>query len=150
MTRHAPISPAVNPAVRRRTRAGRVLLLGMLGLAAVAGCKSTTAANPGDLLGIAGTYNLVLVNAAPLPYNKGSAFIVRGRVIIHSSPTFDLIETDSTANGVSDVSTSGQWNISNNALTLKVDANTFYFGSLSGSQDTLRVQFNSVLETYVR
>jgi hypothetical protein len=146
------VPPSGPPTTRlpRTLRHGRALLVAALGLAAGGACGNNTATNPGDLLGIAGTYQLVQVNAAPLPYDKGTAFVVRGHAIIHGSPRYDLVETDSGPNANVDVTFSGVWNISNNALTLKDDNGSFYFGSLSGGQDTLRVQIESYLETFVR
>ena len=136
----------------QRTRARRLarrVIAGAAALAAAAACKNT-ATNPGDLLGIAGTYTLVQVNAASLPYQDGATFVVRGSLTIHSSPRYDLVETDSSAGATTNVTSSGQWNVSSNALTLKDDNGNFYFGNLTGGRDTVRVQLGTHLGTYVR
>lgn len=150
MTRHTPIPPSTNPPTGRQSSAGRALVLGMLGLAAVAGCVKTTAADPGNLLGIAGTYRLVQVNSSPLPFDKGNTFVVRGQAVIHGSPRFEITETDSTAGSTTQVTTAGGWSIANNALTFVADDGGLYLGALTGSQDTLRIQFDAYLQTYVK
>ena len=138
---------AAHPA--RRPRFARGLIAGAVALATAGACKNT-ATNPGDLLAIAGTFQLVAVNSSPLPYQDGNLFVVRGAVTIHSSPRYDLVETDSSAGSTSNVTSSGQWNISSNALTLKDDNGDVYFAVLAGNKDTLRVQLGNHLGTYIR
>ncbi len=131
-----------------RRRAG-VLFAAAAMLLAAGACKNT-ATNPGDLLGIAGTYQLVAVNALPLPYQDGNTFVVRGSLVIHGTPRYDLTETDNIAGSTTNFTSSGQWSASNNALVLKDDNGTDYFGALTGGRDTVRVQIGSHLGTYLR
>ncbi len=133
----------------RTTRLRRVGLAVAIALLAAGACKNT-ATNPGDLLGIAGTYRLVSVNASTLPFPDGNLFVVRGSLVIHSNPRYELTETDSAAGATSDVTSSGQWNVSNNALVLKGDDGSFYFGTLTGGRDSVLVQLGTHLGTYVR
>ncbi|MGH7668254.1 MAG: hypothetical protein ACRENQ_02075 [Gemmatimonadaceae bacterium] len=125
--------------------------MGVVGLATAGACRST-ATDPGNSLGLAGTYELVSVNTAPLPYQdpNDNTFVVRGSLVIHGSPRYDLVETDSAAGATSNLTSSGQWNVSSNALTLKGSDGTFYFGLIVGNKDTARVQLGTHLGTYVR
>jgi len=135
----------------RRPHPGRAWVAAALALAVGAGaCRSKAATSPGDLLGISGTFTLTAVNALPLPYQDGSTYVVRGALVIHNTPRYDLTETDSTAGAATDVKSSGQWTISNNAFTFLDDNGTLYLGALAGSGDTVHVQFGTHLGTYVK
>lgn len=146
--RTSPISRAHTPPSPRALGALFVALVGL----AVAGACRNTATDPGNSLGIAGTFQLRSVNGAPLPYQDpgSNTFVVRGSLVIHGSPRYDLIEIDSAAGATSTVTSSGQWNISSNALVLKADDGNDYFGVMSGTRDTVRVQLGAHLGTYVR
>lgn len=132
-------------------RALRALFVGVVGLTAASACRST-ATDPGNTLGLAGTFELVSVNTEPLPYldPSNNAFVVRGSFVIHGSPRYDLVETDSAAGTTNNVTSSGRWTITSNALTLMGDDGIYYFGSMAGNLDTVRVWLGTHLGTYVR
>lgn len=146
-----PASPADVPlrAQRRRPRP-RFLVVAALAAALSAACS--TATDPGTLLGIDGTFNLVAVNGSPIPYHDvdGGLYVVRGTFTIHNTSRYDFVETDSSSAGLSAVSSAGQWTISNNTLTLQGDDNNLYLATLSGLHDTLAVQIGTHLGTYVK
>ncbi len=146
ISRILPMAAACGPA---RARALRALVAGVTVLAAAAACRNA-ATSPGDALGISGTYQLVQVNAAPLPYQDGNTFVLRGSLTIYGTPRYDLAEVDSAAGATTTFRSSGQWNITSNAIVLKDSGGDDYFGSLSGNKDTVRVQVGTHLGTYVR
>lgn len=133
----------------------RALFVGVVGLTAASACMST-ATDPGNTLRLAGTFALVSVNTEPLPYldPSNNTFVVRGSFVIHGSPRYDLVETDSAGAGAggttSNVTSSGRWTITSNALTLMGDDGIYYFGTMVGNLDTVRVRLGTHLGTYVR
>ncbi len=144
-------SPSAAPC-RRRARRGHRMALGAVALAAAvaaAGCRST-ATDPGSLLAIAGTFHLVQVNGAPLPYLNGSTYIVRGTFVIQSSPRYTFTETDSAAGAATNFTSAGQWTITNNTLTMFDDNGELYVATLSQGADTARVQIGTHLDIFVK
>ena len=139
-----PVAP------RRRSAARLIAIAAALALVAVAACS--TATDPGALLNIDGTFKLVAVNGMPLTYHDpdSGVDVVRGTFTIHTTSRYDFAETDSSASGISTLSSSGQWTISNNTLTLLGDDHTLYLGTLSGHHDTLTTLIGAHVGTYVR
>ena len=96
--------------------------------------------------------SLLAVNGMPLTYHDpdSGVDVVRGTFTIHTTSRYDFAETDSSASGISTLSSSGQWTISNNTLTLLGDDHTLYLGTLSGHHDTLTTLIGAHVGTYVR
>lgn len=135
---------------RRSIRRAGALVLAALVLAAAA-CKSTT--NVGSVVPIAGNFLLVQVNASSLPYldQNLNTYVVRGSIDIKDNERYDFVETDSAGGVATDVTSSGYWVATGNAMALHDDNGTdVYVAALSAQWDTVRVQFNSHLGTFVR
>ncbi|MEP6493236.1 MAG: hypothetical protein ABJF01_11200 [bacterium] len=114
-------------------------------LVAASSCKFTSDATP---TGIPGTYRLATVDAAPLPFNLGATKTVRGQLDLQAAGHFTLTQTDSGAGGASNFSSSGTWNVTDNAITFKDDATSLLLGL--ALRDSVRVTYHFHDNLYVK
>ncbi|HTE46184.1 MAG TPA: hypothetical protein VK636_13115 [Gemmatimonadaceae bacterium] len=98
--------------------------------------------------GIPGTYRLTAVDAAPLPFNLGSAVTLRGQLDLRSGGQYTLTQTDSAAAGATNFSSSGTWSVTDNAITFHDDVSTLLLGL--ALRDSVRLTYHSHTNVYVR
>ncbi len=134
---------------RLQVRTRYFLLLGAAALAGLAGCNAAIS-NPARGVPVVGSYHLALVNGRPLPYDSGSTYTVRGTLNVKSDVTYSLSETDSSAAGLSTVTSNGRWSILAQQLTLIDNNSGVYTGTLSAQLDSISIGFNGHISMYAK
>jgi hypothetical protein len=115
-------------------------------LVLVASCSNVL--DPGPLSPV-GVYTLVRLDGGALPAPIGTGLTVRGAVELKTNSHYWLTQTDSAAGVPTDVSLSGSWNITDNALQLVADGGGLLLG-LIVSRDTIRMDYRGHQNVYVR
>jgi len=109
-------------------------------------CRSAVENAPGSVIG---SYTLVTVDAAPLPFHGTAAFTVRGTVNLRNDGRYTLTQADSAAAGtVSNISAAGHWSLQENALALIDDTGPLQLAVVL--IDTLRMSYRGHENVYVR
>ncbi len=130
-------------------RTGFLLLIAAAAVAALAACMNNPA-NPAKGFPVVGTYRLALVNGSPLPYDSGGTYTLSGNLDVKSDVTYTLSETDSSSAGKTTFSSSGQWSVFAQQLTL-IDANSgVYIGTLSAQLDSVTITVNGHTSEYAK
>jgi hypothetical protein len=99
-----------------------------------------------------GTYPLVTVEFSPLPYRGASAITLRGSLVLTSGAGYTLTQTDSALTAAAPVEfrSTGHWSLTDNALVLHDNSGQLIYLGVVVGVDTVRVNFSSRTNTYVR
>ena len=115
-------------------------------LVVVAGCRSTVDNAFGSATG---NYTLVSVDGLPVPAVLGTTITVRGAISLKGGGDFTFSQADSSKSGtVTNTSLSGQWGLTDNALTLIPGGGTIELGIVT--IDTIRLSHASHQNVYLR
>ena len=115
-------------------------------LLALGACESSV---EGAIGSPAGNYTLIAVDASPLPFNAGTAIIVRGTIGLKGGGDYTLTQADSSTSGtVTNTSLSGTWSMNDNAIVLVPKGGSLELGI--STIDTLRITRGSHQNLYVR
>jgi hypothetical protein len=97
-----------------------------------------------------GTYRLVLVEGAPLPFRGPTALTVRGSLTLGAGHSYTLLQTDSAIAGgaLAELRSQGVWSLNENAIVLH-EGGDIYLG-LVVPAETVRVTVRERFNTYVR
>ena len=119
-----------------------------LALAATLGC--------GDPLGSdtlpTGTYTLILVDGAALPFRGATSTTVRGQLVLGTQAKYTLTQTDSIHVGgaLTQFQSDGSWSLNENALVLHQNGGTPIYLGVVAPADSVRVILNAHTNTYLK
>jgi hypothetical protein len=120
------------------------------GVSAVLGASACHLQLDQNLTGTEGTYPLVAVDAAALPFAHGAASTIRGTLQMDGNGRYSIVQTDSLPGSAafSSFASQGAWVLTNTTLQFTGDDGSFRLGSVF--RDTVRITIASHANTYVR
>jgi hypothetical protein len=99
-----------------------------------------------------GTYRLILVEGAALPFRGTTALTVRGSLSLSSGHSYTLLQTDSAIAGgaLTEFRSQGTWSLSENAIVLHDGGSVNIYLGVVAPVDSVRVNLNGRVNTYIR
>jgi hypothetical protein len=118
----------------------------LVSLIALVACRSTVDNAFGSATG---TYSLVSVDGAPLPFTNGATITVRGTIGLKGNGDYTFTQADSSPSGsVANVSLTGTWSMTDNAIALIPTVGPLELGI--STIDTIRLNHGSHQNLYIR
>ena len=99
-----------------------------------------------------GTYALVLVDGATLPFRGQSSTTLRGQLVLGTQAKYTITQTDSAHAGgaLSQFQSDGTWSLNENALVLHHNGGTPLYLGVVAPADTVRVILDAHTNTYLK
>lgn len=99
-----------------------------------------------------GTYALILVDGAALPFRGSTSTTVRGQLVLAKEAKYAVTQTDSAHSGgaLSEFRSDGSWSLNENALVLHQNGGTPIYLGVVAPADTVRVILNAHTNTYLK